>query len=148
MLLHGQLFLGLPDMWFAIVDVRDVAIAHIQAARNPDAHGRYILAHSRTYGFVELSCMLRSITQSFRITRNKISNALVRMSGPVLGLSQKWLRLNLCISFDIDNRASLDQLNVIYRPLKETLANHYSSWKAVQGLFSQAKLSERCIIIS
>ncbi|KAJ5999297.1 hypothetical protein N7451_007107 [Penicillium sp. IBT 35674x] len=132
-LLRGQLFLGVPDMWFAIVDVRDVAAAHIQAAQNPDAHGRYILAHSRTYGFVELSRMLRSITQSSRIPRNKIPNALVRMSGPVLGLSQKWLRLNLGVPFDIDNRASLDQLNVIYRPLEETLADHYSSWKAAQG---------------
>lgn len=56
-LLRGQLFLGVPDMWFAIVDVRDVATAHIQAARNPDAHRRYILAHSRAYGFVELSRM-------------------------------------------------------------------------------------------
>ncbi|KAK5796735.1 hypothetical protein VI817_006019 [Penicillium citrinum] len=132
-LLRGQLFLGVPDMWFAIVDVRDVATAHIQASKRPDVHGRYILSHNRTYGFVELSRMFRSITQSSRIPRNKIPNALVRMSGPVLGLSQKWLRLNLGIPFDIDNRASVDQLNITYRPLGETLADHYSSWKAAHG---------------
>ncbi|CAI7600696.1 unnamed protein product [Penicillium manginii] len=132
-LLRGQLFLGVPDMWFAIVDVRDVATAHLRAAQNPDSNGRFILANNTTHGFVELARILRSITQNSRIPKNKIPNAVVRMSGPLLGLSQKWLKLNLGIPFDIDNRPSLDQLSIIYRPLEETLEDHYSSWKKSQS---------------
>ncbi|KAH8697965.1 hypothetical protein BGW36DRAFT_379753 [Talaromyces proteolyticus] len=133
-LLRGQLFLGVPDMWFAIVDVREVATAHIQAAECPDSHGRYILADSKTHGFVELARILRSITQSSRIPKNKIPNALVHICGPMLRLSQKWLRLNLSIPFDIDNRPSLDQLKIVYRPLEETLADHYRSWKSAHSV--------------
>lgn len=133
-LLSGRLVVGVPDMWFAIVDVREVATAHIQASKTPDSHSRYILAHSKTHGFVELARILRSITQSSRIPKNKVPNGFVRMSGPFLGLSQKWLRLNLSIPFDIDNRPSLDQLKIVYRPLEETLADHYRSWKSAHSL--------------
>lgn len=133
-LLSGQLFLGVPDLWFGIVDVREVATAHIRAAEFPDSHGRYILADSKTHSFVELARILRSISQSSRIPKNKLPNSLVRMSGPFLGFSQKWLKQNLGIPFDIDNRPSLDDLNIVYRPLGETLADHYQSWKAVQPL--------------
>ena len=103
-LLGGRLFLGVPDMWFAIVDVRDVATAHIRAAETPESSGRYILADGKSHGFVELACILRSITHSSRIPTHKIPDFLVHMSGPVLGLSQKWLKRNLGIPFDIDNR--------------------------------------------
>ncbi|OQE12857.1 hypothetical protein PENFLA_c061G07750 [Penicillium flavigenum] len=135
-LLRGQLFLGVPDFWFAIVDVREVATAHIRVARDPNSHGRYILADKKTYSFVELARIIRSIAQSIKIPRNKLPDALVRMSGPVLGLSQKWLRLNLGISFDIDNRPSLDQLHIVYRPLEETLMDHYQSWKSAQTVLN------------
>jgi nucleoside-diphosphate-sugar epimerase len=133
-LLSGQLLLGVPDLWFGVVDVREVATAHVRAAEFPDSHGRYILADSKTHGFVELARILRSITQSSRIPKNKLPNALVRMSGPFLGFSQKWLRQNLGIPFDIDNRPSIDDLNIVYRPLEETLADHYQSWKSAQTL--------------
>ncbi|GFF22458.1 NAD(P)-binding protein [Aspergillus udagawae] len=132
-LLRGQLLLGVPDMWFAIVDVREVATAHIRAAENLESHGRYILADRTTHSFVEIACVLRSITQSSLIPRRKIPNFLVRMSGPLLGLSQKWLKLNLGIPFDIDNRPSLDDLKIVYRPLEETLADHYRSWKTAHS---------------
>lgn len=61
-LLGGQLFLGVPDMWFAIFDLWDVATAHIQAAETPGSSGCYILADKRSHNFVELACILRSIT--------------------------------------------------------------------------------------
>jgi hypothetical protein len=45
----------------------------------------------------------------------------------MLSLSQKYLRLNLGIPSNIDNRPSLDKLKIVYRPLEETLADHYQS---------------------
>ncbi|CEJ57878.1 Putative Flavonol reductase/cinnamoyl-CoA reductase [Penicillium brasilianum] len=132
-LLSGQLSLGVPDLWFGIVDVREVATAHIRAAEAPDSHGRYILADNRTHSFVELARILRSITRSSSIPTNKLPNILVRLSGPFLGFSQKWLKRNLGIGFDIDNHTSLSELNIVYRPLEETLADHYRSWKSAQS---------------
>ncbi|KAJ5354378.1 cinnamoyl-CoA reductase [Penicillium cataractarum] len=132
-LLSGQLSLGVPDLWFGIVDVREVATAHIRAAETPDSHGRYILAGNKTHGFVELARILRSITRSSNIPTKKIPNILVRMSGPFLGFSQRWLKRNLGIPFDIDNHPSVNELKIVYRPLNETLADHYQSWKSIKS---------------
>lgn len=41
---NGMTLLGVPPMWNGIVDVRDVADAHIQAASNTNAKGRYIIS--------------------------------------------------------------------------------------------------------
>ncbi|KAF3396805.1 Bifunctional dihydroflavonol 4-reductase/flavanone 4-reductase [Talaromyces pinophilus] len=132
-LLRGDLRFGVPNMWFATVDVREVATAHIRAAQTPESHGRYILAESKARSFVEIARILRSITHSSRIPTHSLPNILVRLAGPVLGLSQKYLRLNLGVSFDINNRPSLDELKIVYRPLEETLEDHYQSWKSSQG---------------
>lgn len=77
----------MPDLWFAIVDVREVATAHFREAQNPDSHGRYVLADKQTHGFVELARILRSIINS-RIPKHTIPHFMVRMMGPLLGLSQ------------------------------------------------------------
>lgn len=129
-LLRGQLFLGVPDLRFATVDVREVATAHIRAAENPNSHGRYILADRKMHSFVEFARILRSVTHSSRIPKHTLPSSLVRLCGPLLGLSQKWLSLNLGIKFTIDNAASLDDLKIVYRPLEETLEDHYRSWSA------------------
>ncbi|KAJ9298200.1 hypothetical protein DTO271G3_3805 [Paecilomyces variotii] len=129
-LLRGELALGVPDLWFATVDVRDVATAHLEVAKNPDAHGRYILADREMHSFVEIARILRPLAHSSLIPQRTLPNFLVRLSGPFLGLSQKWLRLNLGIKFNIDNRRSVDELKIVYRPLKETLTDHFNSWSA------------------
>ncbi|KAJ5594358.1 uncharacterized protein N7459_000566 [Penicillium hispanicum] len=132
-LLRGRYFWGVPELWFAVVDVREVATAHLRAAQSPHPHARYILADNKTHSLVEMARILRSITQSFKIPRHQLPNALVHMSGPVLGLSRKWLRRNLAIPFDIDNRPSLDELSIVHRPLEETLMDHYRSWENAQS---------------
>ena len=129
-LLRGQLFLGVPDIWFTTVDVREVATAHVRAAETPNSHGRYILADRKMHSFVEIARILQTITHSSRIPTRTLPSSLVRLFGPLLGLSKKYLSLNLGIKFTIDNTASLDDLKIVYRPLEETLEDHYRSWTA------------------
>ena len=45
-------------MWNGVVDVQDVAEAHIRAAFNPQAHGRYIIC-SETLSLLEMGKILR-----------------------------------------------------------------------------------------
>jgi dihydroflavonol-4-reductase len=44
-LLNGGVYPAIIDMTFPYVDVRDVAEAHVRAAENPDAAGRYICSN-------------------------------------------------------------------------------------------------------
>ena len=128
-LIRGYMFFGVPDLWFATVDVRDVAEAHIQAAENPTANGRYIVAEKKMTSFIAISRTLRQLcNNSWLLPVHNIPGVIVRFLGPLFGLKQKWISLNLGISLEIDNHRSIEELGVKYRPLEETLHDHYQSW--------------------
>jgi nucleoside-diphosphate-sugar epimerase len=130
-MLRGVFFYGVPDLSLTTVDVRDAAAAHILAAHGATAHGRYILAEQRMVSLLEIARALRGVhRRPFLLPRNRIPNPLVRLIGPLFGLTQEYLRNHLGIRFRVDNRRSVAELGVTYRPLRETLADHYHSWAA------------------
>ncbi|KAF7716553.1 Uncharacterized protein PECH_005155 [Penicillium ucsense] len=132
-ILCGQFYAGIPDLHFALVDVRKVATAHIRAAENADAHGRYILTQDASNSLVDITRMLRPITKLSLVPKHTLPYMFVRLAGPFLGFSQDWLRKILSISFKVDNRPSQEQLGIKYRPLEETVADHYESWKKAKS---------------
>jgi dihydroflavonol-4-reductase len=54
----------LPDLRFAIVDVRDVAQMHVAAIKSKATEGERILASSETYSFVQIAQYLKGIYPS------------------------------------------------------------------------------------
>jgi nucleoside-diphosphate-sugar epimerase len=127
----GYFFYGMPDLSLTTVDVREVAEAHIQAARLPQAQGRYILAEKEMTSFVEISKAIRKIHQRpYLLPKHQVPNAVVRMIGPFFGLTQDYIRKHLGIRFKVDNRRSVDELGIVYRPIEETLRDHYRGWVA------------------
>jgi dihydroflavonol-4-reductase len=125
----GYFFYGVPDLSLATVDVREVARAHIVAARTPDAHGRYILAERHMISFLEISKALRKVKASpLLLPRNQIPLLLVKLIGPLFGLTQDYIRNHVGIRFPIDNSRSIQELGIVYRPIQQTLADHYYSW--------------------
>jgi nucleoside-diphosphate-sugar epimerase len=127
----GYFFYGMPDLSLTTVDVREVAKAHIQAARSPQAQGRYILAEKEMIAFVEISKAVRKIhKRPYLLPRHQVPNGVVRMIGPFFGLTQDYIRKHLGIRFKVDNHRSVDELGIVYRPIEETLRDHYRSWVA------------------
>jgi nucleoside-diphosphate-sugar epimerase len=127
----GYFFYGMPNLSLSTVDVREVAQAHVQAARRASAHGRYILAEKHTLSFVEISSMLRRVHhRPWLLPRHQIPDFVVRLIGPLFGLTQDYMRKHLGIRFAVDNQRSIDELGVVYRPIQETLLDHYKSWAA------------------
>jgi len=59
----------LPDLRFAIVDVRDVAQMHVAAIKNKATEGERILASSETYSFVQIAKYLKSVYPSSKAKR-------------------------------------------------------------------------------
>jgi nucleoside-diphosphate-sugar epimerase len=130
-MLRGNFFYGMPDMSVTTVDVRDVALAHIRAAENPHANGRYILAHEQMISFLQMAKLLRSTHhRPFLLPRRQIPGWLVKAIGPLFGLSQRYMRNHLGIRFKVDNHRSREDLGISYRPIEETLRDHYQSWLA------------------
>lgn len=130
-LMSGKLWFGVPKLWFTTVDVREVAQAHIRATQIATAKGRYILAHEEMTSFREISLIIRrNSSASFCIPRHEIPRIITRAVGPLFGLTQKWMSLNLGIQFAVDNNRSVTELGIRYRPLQETIIDHFRCWDA------------------
>ncbi|MCF1491451.1 NAD-dependent epimerase/dehydratase family protein [Agrobacterium vitis] len=125
----GYFCYGMPDLSLACVDVRDVAQAHIRAALNPDAKGRYILAENRTRTFLEIAGYARRVhPKPYLLPSWQIPNLVVRLIGPLFGLTQAYMTNHLGIRFALDNRRSQSELGIAYRPFEQTMADHYRGW--------------------
>ena len=132
-LFKGYFFYGAPDFSFTVADVRDVAGAHIAAAENPDAHGRYIVAAARMASFLDMSRALRQrLPRDYRLPRHGLPHWPVRVLGPAFGLTQDYIRKHLGIRFAVDNRRGVEELGITYRPLEETLVDHHLAWRQLR----------------
>jgi nucleoside-diphosphate-sugar epimerase len=130
-LFKGYFFYGAPDFSFTTVDVRDVADAHIAAAERPDAHGRYILAAETMTSFDDMARIIRTrYPKDLRLPRTRLPHWPVRVLGPAFGLTQDYIRKHLGITFRVDNSRSVKELGVVYRPVEETVLDHYEAWRA------------------
>ncbi|MGW2047419.1 NAD-dependent epimerase/dehydratase family protein [Streptomyces sp. NPDC001858] len=132
-LFKGYFFYGAPDFSFTTADVRDVAAAHIAAAEHPEAHGRYIVAAPEMTSFHQMArALLKHHPRNRRLPRTALPHWPVRILGPAFGLSQAYIRNHLGIRFRVDNRRSTEELGLVYRPIEETLVDHYRSWQEQQ----------------
>ncbi|MGW1725719.1 NAD-dependent epimerase/dehydratase family protein [Streptomyces sp. NPDC002306] len=130
-LFKGYFFYGAPDFSFTTADVREVADAHIAAAEVPDAKGRYIVAARTMTSFHEMSRILRAHhPRSLRLPRTALPHWPVRLLGPAFGLTQDYIRKHLGIRFRVDNSRSVRELGISYRPIEETLLEHYEVWRS------------------
>lgn len=128
-LLGGLMLLGVPNLAFALVDVREVATAHIKAAEIQSARGRYIISESHMTSMVEISKIFKSIHASpYRLPTWNIPSWILELLGPLMGLSRYWIRSNIGIVFRLDNSRSIEELGIQYRPASESLTDHYNSW--------------------
>lgn len=121
-LINGRFKMGVPDLYFGVVDVRDVARAHILAATKEEASGRHILVND-TFSLLEISKILGKRLPQLPVAKSLLPDFLLYMAGPVLGFSWRFLRQNLGISITFDNTRSR-ALGVEYRPIEDTLADH------------------------
>ncbi|HYZ55231.1 MAG TPA: NAD-dependent epimerase/dehydratase family protein [Streptosporangiaceae bacterium] len=129
-LLRGYFFYGAANFSFTVVDVRDLVLAHISAAEDGSASGRYIVAHQEMYSFPQMANIIRDkYPRNYRIPRNTVPDWVVRILGPRFGLTQQYISNHLGIRFAVDNSRSIKELRVSYRPVAETVLDHYASWR-------------------
>ncbi|UXY31557.1 NAD-dependent epimerase/dehydratase family protein [Streptomyces sp. HUAS TT20] len=133
-LFKGYFCYGAPDFSFTTADVRDVADAHIAAAENPEAEGRYIVAAETMTSFLEMSRIIRTRhPRDLRLPCTALPHWPVRVLGPAFGLTQNYIRKHLGIRFRVDNGRSVRELGITYRPIEETLLDHYESRRGRRG---------------
>lgn len=121
----GITLLGVPKMWMGLVDVREVAAAHILAAFNPQAIGRYIVC-AKTLSLLEMGTILRQhFGGRYPFPRFSLPKGLISLVGPVLGYTRDYIRLNMGYPIYFNNQRSINELGIKYRPISESLCEHF-----------------------
>ncbi|MCF8219728.1 MAG: aldehyde reductase [Bacteroidales bacterium] len=119
--LNGEFKMGVPELYFGVVDVRDVAQAHVKAALNENAEGRYIMV-SETKSTLDMAKILQShLGASYPIPKKKLPKAMLYLAGPFAGFSRKFIKRNIGIPVYFDNSRAKRQLDISYRPVEESL---------------------------
>ena len=122
---NGYYRFGAPALEFAIVDVRDVAEAHIRAGTLPNARGRHILV-SESLSLLEMAGILRSrFGDAFPFPRRTVPNAAALMLASRRGIPQAVARRNLGYPLRFDSRRARDRLGVTFRPADESIVDHF-----------------------
>jgi dihydroflavonol-4-reductase len=72
---------AIPDVHFAMADVRDVAKAHVAAMTNPDAGGQRFLCCTNGHSLMEVAKILSSVyaVRGYRVPTRPLPKALLRV---------------------------------------------------------------------
>ncbi len=123
-LVKGKLRTGVPDLEMGVVDVRDIAKAHVRAAFTPEAEGRHLLV-SESVSMLEMANIIRRKHGSrFKLPKSTVPKFLVWLVGPLQGVSRQFVALNVGHPLKFDNSKSKQALGMDYIPAETTILDH------------------------
>jgi dihydroflavonol-4-reductase len=123
----GTMKAGAPPMEIGMVDVRDVADAHIRAAYIPDANGRHIVSHESCTP-LKLSQMLQDkFGQQYPLPKKELPKWLVWLVGPIMdkSMTRRVIAKNMGHPWKADNSKSKEKLGLEYRSLKSSITDMF-----------------------
>ncbi|MGW1840545.1 NAD-dependent epimerase/dehydratase family protein [Streptomyces sp. NPDC002067] len=120
-LASGRMRFGAPRVALAVVDVREVAYAHLAAAFLPDAQGRHLVVAEST-DIVDLGRrLLPAYGSRFALPRRGLPKPLAVALAPAAGLARDYLRRNIGFPLRTTTTKSREALGVRYRPAQHSM---------------------------
>ena len=111
--LKGTFRSGVPALDVGVVDVRDVALAHVQATLRPQARHRYTLV-ARSLRLLDLAKRMRldgtGITD--KLPRSETPNWLMWLIGQLVGLQLSYVARNVGHTLRFNNQRSQTELGL------------------------------------
>ncbi|MFF9854230.1 NAD-dependent epimerase/dehydratase family protein [Streptomyces litmocidini] len=120
-MISGEARFGAPRIAVAVVDVREVAYAHLAAAFLPEAEGRHLVVAEST-DIVDLSRrLLPAYGERYPLPRRAVPKPLAVAFAPAVGLERGYLRRNIGFDLRGDTTKSRKSLGVRYRPAQHSM---------------------------
>lgn len=122
---NGTYKSGVPELWNGIVDVRDVATAHIKAGFTPQASGRHILVNQELT-LLDIAKNLRKyFGDSYPFPRREAPKFLFWLIAPMYNRTRDYVSKNVSIPIKFDNSYSKSDLDMSYIPIEQTIQEHF-----------------------
>lgn len=118
----GTMKRGAPKLGLGVVDVRDLARAHMEAGFREEAEGRHIISGHDT-NILELGkALIEKYGDRYPVPRQSLPKWIVWLVGPIVGgISRKFVTNNVDVKWRADNSKSKRALGVTYRPMKTSM---------------------------
>ncbi|MEH6497058.1 MAG: NAD-dependent epimerase/dehydratase family protein [Pseudomonas marincola] len=116
---------GAPRFGIGVVDVRDVAKAHMAAAFIPRANGRHITSGHATDIFEMFNVLKDQFGKDYGIPKSAAPKFLVWLIGPFMGIDRKVVSNNVNHVWKADTSKSINELGISYHPLKQTMEDMF-----------------------
>lgn len=132
----GRMASGVPNMGFGLVDVRDLAEAHLRAAFTPEAEGRHIISGHNTSFFEMAEALVADYGRDYPIPRRKLPKWLVWLVGPLANkaMTRKMIARNVGHPWKADNSKSVRELGMSYRSLGESMTDFFAQMVETEQL--------------
>lgn len=123
----GTLKSGVPNMGLGFVDVRDLAVAHINAGFKEKANGRNIISGHNSNFLEAAQVLYKEYGNEYKVPNKALPKWLLFLIGPMVNkaITRKFVKNNVNVEWKADNSKSKKELDVLYRPLKETLTDSF-----------------------
>ncbi|QMV14546.1 NAD-dependent epimerase/dehydratase family protein [Vibrio spartinae] len=124
----GSMKAGVPDWGVGVVDVRDVAEAHLSAAYTAHARGRYIISGCNTTLLEMTRQLLPKYGKHYPLPKRVLPKWLVWLFGPLLNpaMTRKSIAQNVGYAWKGNNTKSIGELGLKYRPLSVTMNDFFA----------------------
>lgn len=122
-LMSGKLRTGVPTGAQAVVDVRDIARAHIKAGFSPEASGRYLVA-ADLKDFLDIANIIRNKYPAYPLPKKHVPKWLFKLIAPTMGYTRKFVAKNVGYDFSFDNSYAIRDLNIDLTPFVNTINDH------------------------
>ncbi len=129
MLGNGEMKMGAPKMGVGVIDVRDLAEAHVKGAFTPSAQGRHIIsAHNTDYLEMGKS-LLPKFGDNYPLPKKALPKWLLMAVGPMVNklFTRSFIKNNVNVEWKADNSKSINELGMSYRSLQETMEDGFQN---------------------
>ena len=121
----GYYRFGAPALEWGVVDVRDVAEAHLRAGLMPGASGRHLLV-SETLSLLDIGRILRArFGDRYPFPRFVLPKPIVALASLPMGIRPRFVARNVGHPVRFDNSYARSDLAMTFRPAAQAVVDHF-----------------------
>ena len=121
----GTFKTGVPELHNGLVDVRDVASAHIKAGYTPQASGRHIVVSGEARLLDIANVLRKHFGNDYPFPRRQVPKFVFWLIAPMMGYTRKFVSRNVGIPIRFDNSYSKTDLGMSYISVEQTVKDHF-----------------------
>jgi nucleoside-diphosphate-sugar epimerase len=123
-IMDGTMRTGAPNLRFPVVDVRDVAKAHIKGAMNEKANGRHVLVSSSASVMEMAAWIKQALPGRCKLPLWEAPKFLIWIIAPIFGITRDFVKRNVGYPIEFNNNRARTELSLEFMPVEISVKDH------------------------